>query len=64
MEERLILFLVTLIAYGGFVFISKKGFLPKALTIDSGMGLWSKLGYSLFGILVCYVTLRVISQGI
>jgi len=61
---KILFFAITLILYITFLFLAKKGFLPKILTPNSDMGVWSKIGYSLFGILVCYICLRVISQYI
>jgi hypothetical protein len=62
MEIRLILFITTLILYIAFILLAKKGKMPKILTPSPDMGVGSKIGYSLFGILVCYVVLRVLSQ--
>ena len=62
METRIILFIITIVLYISFVFLAKKGKMPKLLTPNEAMGVWSKVGYSLFGILVCYIVLRVVSQ--
>jgi hypothetical protein len=62
METRLILFIATIILYIAFIVLAKKGKMPKVLTPNADMGVGSKIGYSLFGILVCYVVLRVLSQ--
>lgn len=62
MTQRWILFGITLVIYVLFLFLAKKKVLPKVLTPSSDMGMPSKVGYSLFGILVCYIVLRVISQ--
>lgn len=62
MEQRWILFVVTLGLYITFLFLTKKGVLPKFLTPNPQMGIPSKIGYSLFGILVCYIILRVLTQ--
>jgi hypothetical protein len=62
MEMKIIFFLITLVIYVAFIFLAKKEKLPKLLTPNSEMGMGSKVGYSLFGILVCYIILRVISQ--
>ncbi len=62
MQERLLLFLITIILYIVFIFSAKKNKLPKILTPSPDMGIWSKIGYSLFSILVCYIILRISIQ--